>query len=575
MADENDPEGDAIDLRSQLDVVRRHKLLIAVTALVAVVLALGLSVTRPKVYRADTEVLLQSRPSEDVLNGNQQQNPQFVQQLVQTELEVMRSRSVEEAVANKLGYTPDVSVAAKGQTQVVVISAEDTSKARAVKEADTYAAVYVQTRRDGAIADLNDAVAQLRDQLSGLDSSLADAQAKAASLEQRLAAAPEGDRAPLAAQRDAAQRDLQALQASAVNRRVTLEDQIDQLQTTATLTQTRGAEIVSKARVPSQPVSPNPRRDGAIALFLGLLVGLGLAFLREYLDDSIRTKDTLDRVTGGLPALALVPALEGWRDRDQAVLESIDHPNSPVAEAYRGLRTSIQFIGIERTVKLVQVTSSSAAEGKSTTSANLAVALARAGKRVVLVDCDLRRPRVHRFFGMSNLVGFTSVLLRDIPASEALVPVDGVPGLNVLPSGPPPPNPSELLGTRSSRDLLRALGEVVDYVIVDSTPLLPVSDSVVLASCVDAVVVVASAGSTTKRSLARSLEMLRLVEAPVVGVVLNRVTGQNAYGYGYGYGYGASATGGDDPRGEPMVAADGGPSTGERVQHGAATGAST
>ena len=535
MADQLDGDPESIDLRGYLAVIRRHKLLIGLTMATFMVVAIGYSVRQPKSYQAKTTVLLQSSASEDVLNGNLQQNPQYLQQLVQTELEVMRSRLVTDAVQKKLGYEPQVTVAAKGQTQVVVLRASDESPRKAVREADTYAAVYVQIRRDTAIADLNDAVTQLSSQVITLDQQLAAAQSKVGAAQAQLDGAAAGDIPALTAARDGAQRELDVLSASIAGRRLTLEGQIEKLQTAATLTQSRGAEIVSAARLPTEPATPNPKRNVAIAGFLGLLVGLALAFLRDHLDDSIRSTEILEAVTGGLPVLALVPGIESWRDREEAVLESVEHPNSPVAEAYRGLRVSIQFLAIERKLQLIQVTSSSAAEGKSTTATNLAVALARAGKRVVLVDCDLRRPRVHRFFDISNAVGFTSVLLRDVPASEALVPVVGVPGLNILPSGPPPPNPSELLGTRACRDLLAALGEVVDYVVIDSTPLLPVSDSVVLASCVDAVLVVASAGITTKRSLARSMEMLRLVDAPVVGAVLNRVSGLHGYGYGYGY----------------------------------------
>jgi receptor protein-tyrosine kinase len=536
MADQMDNEADAIDLRKYLSVVGRHKALIAITAVVAVVIAVGFSAMQDKVYQASTEVLLQSSPSEDVLNGNPQQNPQFLQQLVQTEIEVMQSRSITDAVEEQLGYDPNVSIAAKGQTQVVTIRAQDPSPEQAAEEADTYADVYVQTRRDSVIADLNDAVVQLQTQADALDSSLDAQEAIVTDLQAQIDAAPEDQRAALTAQRDAAQAELDALRTSAASRRVALQEQIDELQTTATLTQTRGAEIVSEARLPTQPISPNPRRDGVLALFLGLVIGLGLAFLKDHLDDSIRSKDTLEQVTGGLPTLALVPVVGGWKSGDEPMVESIEHPNSIVAEAYRGLRASIQFIDFTRQVRIIQVTSSSASEGKSATSSNLAVALARAGKRVVLVDCDLRLSRTHKFFKTPNQVGFTSVLLRDVPLAEALVPVEGVPGLRILPAGPPPPNPSELLGTRATKGLLAALAENVDYVIIDSTPLLPVSDSVVLAAHVDAVIMVASAGSTTKTSLTRSLEMLRLVDAPLVGVVLNRAQDGSAYGYQSGYG---------------------------------------
>ena len=237
MAEQTEHDVESIDLREYLAVVARHKVLIGLTVLVAVVFALGISLSQQKVYEAKAEVLLQASPSEDVLNGNTQQNPQYLQQLVQTELEVMRSRSVSDAVAKKLGYQPEVTAAAKGQTQVVVIRATDPEPREAVREADTYAAVYVQSRRDSAITDLNDAVTQLRNQLTGLDKESAAAQAKVNATQAQLDAAPSGtDSTALVAARDGAQSELNALTSSIAGRRLTIEGQIEKLQTAVTLT---------------------------------------------------------------------------------------------------------------------------------------------------------------------------------------------------------------------------------------------------------------------------------------------------------------------------------------------------
>jgi non-specific protein-tyrosine kinase len=205
------------------------------------------------------------------------------------------------------------------------------------------------------------------------------------------------------------------------------------------------------------------------------------------------------------------------------------------------LRTSLQFLGLDRPLKIIQITSASAGEGKTTTIANLGVVLARAGQRVVIVSCDLRVPRVHLFFDQSNEVGFTSVLLGQCPLSAAIQPVAGQPGLVVLPSGPPPPNPAELLSTPRASEVLRSIASNCDVVLVDSPPTLPVADARVLSRAVDATLVVARAGKTSRRSLGRAIEVLREVGAPLVGTVLNGLQQRHGdtYSIAYGYGYGS------------------------------------
>jgi capsular exopolysaccharide synthesis family protein len=207
------------------------------------------------------------------------------------------------------------------------------------------------------------------------------------------------------------------------------------------------------------------------------------------------------------------------------------------AEAYRSLRTSIQFLSLDRSIKSIQFTSPGASEGKTTTLANVAVAIAQAGQRVVVVCCDLRRPRLHEFFNMSNQVGFTSVLLGDATLREALQPVPGLEGLQILASGQIPPNPSELLSSARTAELLSTLADYADIVLIDSPPVLPVTDAVVLAGQVDATVLVAAAGRSTQSHVSRALEVLGRVEAPIAGLVLNRASESVSFSY-YRYAYG-------------------------------------
>lgn len=534
--DDGDGSGE-LELRDYLAVIRRRKLLIALVALVTVGVALAYSLLQTPVYQATTDVLIQQTASENVLREDQGgQNPASVQQQIQTEIEIIGSRMIEDAVRNELGYLPDVTIAARGETEVVTISAEDTSEAAAAEQANGYAEAYVAERRRTTTEDLLGAAGELQAELDTVDAEIAEADQEIAQLSDEIDALPPEERGELVAVRDQIEAETDAARQTSAARRLTIGDQIDRLQLEATLNETRGARIVSQAEAPTSPISPNPRRDGAIALVLGLLLGVGAAFLREYLDDTVRTKEDLEGVTGGLTTLGLIPSVEAWRDPKAAVLESVEHPKDSAAEAYRGVRTSLQFLGIEEDLRIIQFTSAGAGEGKTTTSSNMAVALAAAGRSVLLVDCDLRRPRLHQFFGLDNANGFTSVLLGEKNLAESIIRIADIPRLAVLPSGPPPPAPSELLSSRAAKDQIQGLTELADYVIIDSPPLLPVADSVVLAGYADAVVLVANAKSTTKRSLHRAVELLHQVEAPVAGTVFNGVAPQDTYAYG-GYGY--------------------------------------
>jgi capsular exopolysaccharide synthesis family protein len=236
-----------------------------------------------------------------------------------------------------------------------------------------------------------------------------------------------------------------------------------------------------------------------------------------------------------VPVLGLIPLVGSWKDRDQTKLVSLTEPNSPAAEAYRSLRTSVQFLGLDRPLRIIEVTSASPGEGKTTSLANLGVALARAGRQVIVVCCDLRRPRLHEFFGLSNTIGFTSVLVGDVGLSTALQPVPGSDRLRVLASGPIPPNPSELLASERAGEVLAALAQQADIVLIDAPPVLPVTDAAVLANRVDATLLVVSANVTTNKQVHRAAEILRQVDAPLVGAVLNGVELEGGYGYQYGY----------------------------------------
>jgi capsular exopolysaccharide synthesis family protein len=278
-------------------------------------------------------------------------------------------------------------------------------------------------------------------------------------------------------------------------------------------------------------------RDSLLAAVLGVLLGVGLALLIERLDDAIYTKEDAEEAAG-VPVLAMVPLLPGWRPKDGAYLVSREDPKSPVSESYRSLRTALQFTAHDGGFTTILVTSPSSAEGKTSTAANLGVVMASTNQRTVLVDCDLRRPRLTEFMNVDQVAGFTNVLVDDLSLAEAVQPVPDVPNLFVLTSGAIPPNPAELLGGAKAIKLFNRLRETFDVVIIDSPPLLPVADGLILSKSTDATLLVAASGGTDKAALQRASELLAQVNARHVGVVLNEVTRRAGYGYsGYGYEY--------------------------------------
>jgi non-specific protein-tyrosine kinase len=538
--DTGSQNADELDLRDYLSIIRKRKLLIVAATVVVMAIVLCLTLLQTPRYRSSAEVLLQARTSEQILQ--QVQGRDAARTMVDTEIEVMKSRSIVDAVEKELGFRPAVSIAGRGETYVVAVTATGTDPERAAEIANAYAETYVEVRREGQVDDLLAASEQVQVQLQGLDEETAALDERVKAIDFAIAvAATEREAESARIERDQIVSSQQPDRLSIATRRAGYVAQLDQLRLSSGLSKTGGARIVSEAVPASSPFKPAPRRSVAIALVLGLLVGVGLAFLREYLDDSISSREDLEGAVPALDLLTVVPVFGDWKDRKTARLVSVASPQSATAEAYRTLRTSMQFVGIDHTIKVTQITSPNPGEGKSTTLANLGVQLSRTGRRVVLVDCDLRKPRLHEFFDLSNDIGFTSILLGDATVADALAPVKGERNLVVVPSGPVPPNPSELLSAKRTQEVLQMLGEQADFVLVDSPPVLPVSDSLVLSRLVDATILVIAAGTTTKRGAHRAFELLEQIDAPLIGAVLNSVESGTRYDGGYGsygsYGY--------------------------------------
>jgi len=319
------------------------------------------------------------------------------------------------------------------------------------------------------------------------------------------------------------------------------------------------ATVWERAVVPDEPVSPNPIRNGLLALVLGLMIGVGLAFLVEYLDDSWRSPEEMEQISGA-PTFGIIPELnfptsqKGTGGMVQSFLRttglqvgrkadanesrhlvSLLDSTSAATEAYRSLRTNLLYAAVlDERPKVIVLTSPGQGEGKSTTCGNLGVVLAQANKEVLILDCDFRKPVMHKYFGLRNLSGIVEVLIGERQLQE--VWTQPVERLHVITVGRIPPNPAELLSTRRFAELLASLREEFDYVLVDAPPIGLVSDPAILATQGDGVLLVSDAQNTRKGAVRQSVRSLEAVGVNVLGTVMNNVKSSNRYPY-YSYGY--------------------------------------
>jgi polysaccharide biosynthesis transport protein len=295
----------------------------------------------------------------------------------------------------------------------------------------------------------------------------------------------------------------------------------------------RGTDVSveTQSRLPREPVGPARMRNIMIAFVLALVAGIGLAFLLDYLDDTVKSLDDIDRYIH-LPALALIPSVrsekrlrgaEALKPSDTTALAMVSDVRSPIAESYRHLRTSLLLSSAGTPPKTILVTSSQPSEGKTTTAINLAFMLAQTGADVLIIDCDLRRPRLHSHFNLSNSRGLTNCLSGESDVEDLLQTYDKLPKLKLLTSGPIPPNPAELLGSEEMRKLLISLSEKFTHIIVDSPPAISFTDSSILSTFVDGVILVVHGGRSSRAVVRRAKQQLLDVGAHIFGVVLNNV----------------------------------------------------
>ncbi len=511
-----------IDLRAYGRLLQHWLWLIVLAAFVAGATSFGVSkwVTQP-VYRARTRLLVQPSTSmaavnySDILAG---------ERIAQTYAELLGSANLQEEALERLGIAGNgfsVRVQRPRDTQLLDLQVDSTDPVLAARLANTIAQVFIEQSRERQTARFAASKQALEQQIAEVEQEIAQLQQEAAQAQ--------GEKRNGLETRLTQLRDILArLQSSYESVRLAEAQSVDLI------------TVVEAAQVPVAPIRPQILKNTLLAAVVGAMLGVGVAFLIEYLDTSVHTPEQAEAATQA-PILGQIwasPALTGVSSNGNRFF--VEQARSPTAEAFRTLRANLYYSSVDQPLRRLLITSPLPEEGKTIVAVNLAVALALTGRRVILVDADLRKPAVGRYTGRSRERGLSEALFDDLERLPSyLQPVEGVENLRVLPAGSIPPNPNELLGSRRLAELLDALDGMADILVLDSPPALAVADAAVLAERADGVLLVLEAGRTDRQAAATAAEQLRRTGCRLLGTVLNKVPlpGERGAYYHYKYSY--------------------------------------
>jgi succinoglycan biosynthesis transport protein ExoP len=540
-----------LDERSSLESILEYAQLfwhwawlLVLAAMIAGGAAYYLTNRQPRVYQSTSLVMVNSA------SGSQYDTSSSIYVGVQQAsayVKTMTTKPIIDAVSKKLGFIVDsknIQVQQVATTQLINVTVTDMDPQRAADIANTLVAVFA----DQVLADQTSRYADLK---TNLETELADLNALIASVNAQLiqlsiksTPASPGSPTPTVSPADIQTKaELQTTLSQYQQNRSYLvtsyqQYQLSEAQSTSTIIQ-KDPAVANPI-----PVQPQPIRSALLAAVVGFMIAAGIIFLITFLEDTISDPEEITR-HWGIPVLGLITSY----NTEQNPIITMSQPRSPVSEAYRSLRTNLQFAGVNAPLRTVLVTSPSPSDGKTSVVANLAAVIAQNEKEVMTIDADLRRPRLHKVFQLTNRIGLSDYFIRPQDRLNGVVKTTNLKGLCVITSGSLPPNPSELLGSEKMTEVITLLSQQFNMILFDSPPLLMVTDALVLAPRVDGVILVINPKITKRGALKHSIEQLKMVNANLLGVVLNNVKverSQYYYNRNYYYGkqYGRS---GDEP----------------------------
>ncbi len=523
------------DIRRYMGMLWHWSWLIALFLIAGAVVGYVTSSRETPVYRAAATIWIsESRTL------NEYANILASERLAQTYAQLMIQKPVFEGVIEELNLKISstalkkmVSVAVVEDTQLLLIQVEDTDPVRGAQIANTIGLVFARINQEFQASRYSESKVTLTEQLNQVDQQIQDLNQKRVDLQESLQETVGEDGSVQFVMTLEQQRELDRIDTNLALFQQIYTNLLQSLEAVR-LAEAQGVStvnLVEQADPPLRPFHPNVFQDTVLAAILGLLVGVGVAFLIEALDDTVKGPADITRALG-LSVLGYV----GHIEKDKNLITQIE-PRSPISEAFRALRTNIQYASVDRPIHKLLITSPTPQDGKSTVVLNLGVVVTQSGRKVTVVDADMRRPSLHRKLKMANRIGLSDLFVRDEVHLDGAVRETIVPGMRMITSGGLPPNPSELVGSEKMIRVLRDIRSEADMVIIDTPPVMAVTDAAALAPKMDGVIIVVRPGATKLAQTRHTVETLRRGGANILGVVLNDIDHKRSRYMYYYQGY--------------------------------------
>lgn len=521
-----------LELDKYFKAVLRWWWLVLLSTIIAGGVSYYASSQQPRIFQTTTTLIVGQVIQEANPSGS---DFSTTEQLAESYAQIAERQPVLQATVDSLGLDLSwrqlkgmVNVAPIPRTQLLAITIQDNSPHRAVAVADELARQLILQSPTSPENEARQERSQfVQSELDDLQTKIESARARVAELEAEVKTALS------ARQIQDLQNEISNLDSLVRGWQRNYTDLLDFLQGGGS---SNFLTVIEPAQLPTVPVSPRIPVNVMVAAFTGFILAIAAALLIEYIDDTLKSTDDLSAALNVTP----LGGINRIKSKDyQSVLVTVHSPFSPLAEAYRGVRTNLQFMALDQAATSLLVTSANPGEGKSVTAANLGVTMAQAYLKTIVVDADLRQPSAHRIFELPNHIGLTDLIRSPELELDDCLQETGIENLQVITSGPLPPNPAEILGSARMTELIQRLEASADVVIFDSPPVLAVADAVILSSRVDGVVLVVKAKRTRRRVVREALKRLQQVGARLVGGVMNQVPGRQGY-YSY-YSYSRSS----------------------------------